>query len=84
MIHKLFNVEENRELLGKVFGAFQTSLHIYQKMYRYYCGVTDTNGSEYALYGDGLNDSVIMDADAIGNYSYMNDRSKQKIMELCQ
>lgn len=42
-------------------------------------GVTDTNSSEYALYGDGLNDNVIMDADVIGGYSYMNDRSQQKI-----
>ena len=42
-------------------------------------GVIDTNASEYELYGDGLNDNVIMDADVIANYSYMNDRSKSKI-----
>lgn len=69
----------NKELLGKIFGAFNTQLHIYQKIYRYYMGVIDTNASEYELYGDGLNDNVIMDADVIANYSYMNDRSKSKI-----
>lgn len=76
---RLFDIEKNKELLGKIYSAFQTSLHIYQKMYRYYMGVTDINGHEFALYGDGLNDNIIMDADTIGNYSYMNDRAKQKI-----
>ena len=75
----MFDIETNKELLGKVFGAFQTQLHIMQKMYRYYCGITDVNASDYALYGDGLNDNIIMDSDVMGNYSYMNDRSKKKV-----
>jgi len=75
----MYDIEGNREFLTRVYGAFNTQLHIMQKMYRYYCGVTDTNAGEYALYGDGLNDNVIMDADVIGNYSYMNDRTKKKI-----
>lgn len=75
----MFDIEQNRELLTNVFSSFQTQLHIYQKMYRYYMGVTDTTISKYNLCGDYINDNMIMDADTIGYYSYMNDRSKQKI-----
>jgi len=78
----MFNIEANRDILNKVFARFQLEWHIYQKMYWYYCGITDTNAeinfSSQGAFDDGIFDNFI-DGEGIGNYSYVNDRYNKKV-----
>jgi len=56
--------------------------HIYQKIYMYYCGVTDT-GKPFCSTQDGaFNDIFVdnfVDSSGVGNYSYVNDRYNKNI-----
>lgn len=79
---RLFNVAENKELLEKVFARFQMQWQIYQKMYFYYMGITDTgkafNSSQAGAYDDPMIDNFI-DSEGAGNYNFVNDRFNNRV-----
>ena len=78
----MFDINKNQELLTNMLTRFQTVWHIYQKMYFYYMGITDTNHM-INWYMDGVTDDAIFDnyTDGEGsqNYSYVNDRFNHRI-----
>jgi len=79
---KLFDLISNKEILEKVFARFQMQWHIYQKMYYYYCGITDTGKSFNATQGGAFDDPMIdnfIDAEGAGNYNFVNDRFNNRI-----
>jgi len=80
----IFDVNEQKELLTKVFANFQLQYHIYLKMYLYYMGMTDANCNGMGLSTNGSYDDIFineynLDAEGAGNYNYINDRSNRKI-----
>ncbi|MFT8312951.1 MAG: phage portal protein [Clostridium sp.] len=78
----MFDIEANREILSNMFIRFQSVWHIYQKIYFYYLGLTDTN-KIMNFYQDGVTDNAMFDnyVDGTGseNYAYINDRYNHKI-----
>ncbi|MBU3098373.1 MULTISPECIES: phage portal protein [Clostridium] len=78
----MFDLASNKELLEKVFARFQMQWHIYQKMYYYYCGITDTGKAFNATQGGAFDDPMIdnfIDAEGAGNYNFVNDRFNNRI-----
>jgi len=78
----IFDVDENRELLVKVFANFQRSYHVNMKMYLYYMGIT--NGANIDASTSGSYDDIIineynLDAEGTGSYNFVNDRYNKKI-----
>lgn len=78
----MYDIEANREILSQMFLRFQSVWHIYQKIYFYYLGITDTN-KMMNFYQDGVTDNAMFDnyVDGTGseNYAYINDRYNHKI-----
>jgi SPP1 family phage portal protein len=78
----IFNVDENRELLTKVFSSFQSQYNINLKMYLYYMGLTET-GRSFDISSNGLYDDILVNEYGLGvtdsDYSYVNDRFDKKI-----
>jgi len=78
----MFNVVSNKELLEKVFARFQMQWHIYNKMYFYYMGITDTGKNFNATQGGAYDDPIIdnfIDAEGAGNYNFVNDRFNNRV-----
>jgi len=78
----MFDVNLNLELLDKCLSRFQMQWHIYQKMYWYYMGITDTgkaqNFSNNGIFDDGIFDNFV-DSEGSGNYSFVNDRFNNRV-----
>lgn len=78
----MFDVNANLDLLDKCLARFQMQWHIYQKMYWYYMGITDTKRllgySESGAFDDGIFDNFV-DSEGSGNYSFVNDRFNSRV-----
>ncbi len=70
----VFDINNNLDLLDGVFSQFQMNWYIYEKMYWYYMGLTDTN-KRHEFISDFSDDLT----DAMAAYSFVNDRFNSKI-----
>lgn len=77
-----FDVNANKQILQKCFSRFEQEWRIYQKIYWYYCGITDVNTNmsynASGVFDDGVFNSFI-DGEGIGNYNAVNDRFAGKV-----
>jgi SPP1 family phage portal protein len=79
----IFDIDANREILTKVFSDFQRQYHINFHMWLYYNGITDV-GHAYDISASGTYEDIFvnefaLNAQGVGEYSYINDRNNNKI-----
>lgn len=70
----VFDISNNLELLDSCFSQFQMNWYIYEKMYWYYMGLTDTTKRHEFI--DNFTDDM---SDVAAEYSFVNDRSNRKV-----
>lgn len=70
----MFDVNANLDLLDSCFSQFQMDWYIYEKMYWYYMGLTDTNRRHEFI--DDFTDDL---TDSQAAYSFVNDRYNHKV-----
>ena len=74
--------EIDKELLNNCLSRFQMQWHIYQKIYLYYMGITDSGRGENLTMDGAYDDPIInnfIDAEGSGNYSFVNDRFNNRV-----